>query len=214
MMCKPYTLLSSGNYQDASKPRSAKRKVFYSFHYANDCWRVSQVRNMGVIEGNQQVKDNDWESIKGCVSRIENWVNSQLEGKSCCVVLVGEKTAERNLVNYEIVQSWNKGKGVVGVHIYGLKDKYRQTSTKGQNPFEDIAMLNQKGSLRAFGRKQTVQGTYYRTVNSKLKMSDIVKCYDPQGTNSQQKYDWINTHLLSVVEEAIKIRNESKILLV
>lgn len=29
------------------------RKVFFSFHYQPDNWRVSQVRNIGVIEGNQ-----------------------------------------------------------------------------------------------------------------------------------------------------------------
>jgi hypothetical protein len=30
-----------------------KRKVFYSFHFDNDVFRVQQVRNMGVIEGNE-----------------------------------------------------------------------------------------------------------------------------------------------------------------
>jgi hypothetical protein len=38
-------------------------KTFFSFHYLPDNWRASQVRNMGVIEGNQAVTDNDWESI-------------------------------------------------------------------------------------------------------------------------------------------------------
>ena len=27
----------------------AKRKVFYSFHYGNDVFRVQQIRNMGVL---------------------------------------------------------------------------------------------------------------------------------------------------------------------
>ena len=27
----------------------AKRQVFFSFHYSNDSWRASQVRNMGRV---------------------------------------------------------------------------------------------------------------------------------------------------------------------
>ena len=30
----------------------SQRKIFYSFHFANDVMRVQQVRNMGVVEGN------------------------------------------------------------------------------------------------------------------------------------------------------------------
>ena len=41
-----------------------KRNVFYSFHYDNDVFRVQQIRNMGIISGNEPVKPNDWEEIK------------------------------------------------------------------------------------------------------------------------------------------------------
>lgn len=30
------------------------RKVFYSFHYQNDGWHASKVRNIGIVEGNVQ----------------------------------------------------------------------------------------------------------------------------------------------------------------
>ena len=42
---------------------SMTRKCFYSFHYKPDCSRASQVRNIGVIEGNQPVSDHDWEEV-------------------------------------------------------------------------------------------------------------------------------------------------------
>ena len=38
-----------------------KRGTFFSFHYKPDNWRAAQVRNMGVVEGNSPVSDNDWE---------------------------------------------------------------------------------------------------------------------------------------------------------
>ncbi len=51
------------------------RRVFYSFHYKPDNWRASQVRNMGVIEGNAPVSDNEWEEITGGGDEaIEQWI--------------------------------------------------------------------------------------------------------------------------------------------
>jgi len=39
------------------------RRVFFSFHYKADSLRAGQVRNMGTIEGDPAVTDNDWEAI-------------------------------------------------------------------------------------------------------------------------------------------------------
>ena len=65
------------------------RRVFCSFHYAPDNWRASQVRNIGVIEGNRPATDNDWESItRGGDKAIKRWIADQLSGRSCTVVLV------------------------------------------------------------------------------------------------------------------------------
>ena len=41
----------------------AKRRTFFSFHYKPDNWRAAKVRNMGVVEGNSPVSDNDWETV-------------------------------------------------------------------------------------------------------------------------------------------------------
>ena len=69
------------------------RKVFYSFHYVPDNWRVSQVRNIGAIEDNKPAKDNDWETItKGGDKAIEKWIDNQMSGRSCVVVLIGSGT--------------------------------------------------------------------------------------------------------------------------
>jgi hypothetical protein len=163
------------------------RKCFYSFHYKPDNARASQVRNIGVIEGNQPVSDNDWESVtRGGEDAIKKWIAMQMSGKSCAVVLVGTNTANRKWINYEIVKAWEDGLGVVGIYIHGLKDFSGQTSVKGSNPFD----------LIAYG-------------NSGKNLSAIVKCYDPGGATSKDRYDWIATHLGNAVEEAIKIRSNN-----
>jgi len=163
----------------------AKRQVFYSFHYKPDSWRASKVRNIGVIEGNKSVSDNEWEKISASDEGIKKWIKEQLKYRSCTIVLVGSKTANRKWINYEIVQSWNVGMGVVGIFIHGLTDNEGYISKKGGNPFDHI--------------------TYGQTD----KLSSIVKCYNPAGTNSKERYDWISKHLSNAVEEAIRIRNKN-----
>ena len=166
------------------------RRCFYSFHYVPDNWRASTVRNIGSIEGNQPAKDNDWETIASGANRdakIEAWIESQMKGRSCTIVLIGQNTANRKWINHEIIQSWNKGMGVVGIRIHGLKDSAGNTASQGENPFDYIT-----------------HGPTQR------KLSTIVKCYSPSGVNSQERYAWISQHLANAVEEAVNIRAANK----
>jgi len=161
------------------------RRIFYSFHYKPDNWRASQVRNMGVIEGNRPATDNDWETItRSGDDAIKRWIRDQMTGISCIVVLIGANTAGRKWINYEIVEAWNSGKGVLGVHIHNLKDQEQKQGTKGSNPFDYIP----------FG-------------NGTTKLSSIVRAYDPSYYTSTVVYDYIRQNLAAWVEEAIRIRN-------
>jgi len=163
----------------------AKRQVFYSFHYKPDCWRASTVRSIGAIEGNKPAPDNEWEKIISAgEDAIKKWINDQMKYRSCTVVLVGSKTANRKWINYEIAKSWNSDMGVVGIYIHGLKNSQGYVSEKGNNPFDHIT----------YGEDEK-------------KLSTIVKCYNPAGANSKERYDWISRHLSNAIEEAVKIRN-------
>ncbi len=96
------------------------RRCFFSFHYKPDSHRASQVRLIGVIEGNRPATDNDLETVVGGgESAIQKWIDNQMTGKSCTVVLVGSNTANRKWINHEIVKSWDERMGVVGIHILG-----------------------------------------------------------------------------------------------
>ena len=163
------------------------RRAFFSFHYKPDASRAGQVRNMGMVEGNTPVSDNDWEKVtKKGDAAIKKWIADQMHGRSCTVVLVGSNTAGRKWIKHEIVKSWDDEMGVVGIHVHGLKNLDGKTATKGNNPFADIT-----------------QG------NSGKKLSTIVKCYTPSGSNSKERYAWIKKHLANAVEEAIQIRNDN-----
>jgi hypothetical protein len=159
------------------------RKVFYSFHYDGDRDRVAQVRNMGVVEGSPIASDNDWEQIKrGGDKAIQAWIDSQMNGTSCCVVLIGAATAGRKWVTYEIEQAWRQRKGVVGVHIYELKDLRGQKTSKGMDPLE------------------FAHTPEWRTVSS------VAKTYDPPYVDSKAVYAYIANNLPAWIEEAIELR--------
>ena len=162
------------------------RRVFYSFHYKPDCTRAANVRNMGVVEGNRSASDNEWEAIKkGGDAAIERWIDGQLSGKSCCVVLIGQNTAGRKWIKYEIKSAWNSGKGLVGIHVHRLKDLDGNQSSRGRNPFEDFTVGE-----------------------NKEKLSSVVKVYNPPYTDSKQAYKYINDNLADWIEEAVEIRDE------
>ena len=164
-----------------------KRNCFYSFHYIPDNWRAATVRNIGAIDGNSPTSDNNWETVKkGGDAAIKKWIADEMYEKSCIVVLVGSDTADRKWINHEIVKGWDDGKGVVGIYIHGLKDSEGNTSTKGDNPFD-----------------------YIKYGDTGKKLSTIVKCYNPTGSTSQEKYNWIKEHLANAVEEAITIRKNN-----
>ena len=76
--------------------------------------------------------------------------------------------------------------GVVGIRIHGLKDENMRISPQGKNPFDFIGYAN-----------------------TGKKLSSIVKCYNPTGSNSKDRYDWIKKHLANAVEEAIQIRSNN-----
>lgn len=115
-----------------------KRKVFYSFHFSNDVMRVQQIRQMGVLEGDEPVSPNTWEEIKRTEQGVKKWIDQNLNGKSCVVVLIGSETAKRPWVKYEIQRAWELGKAIVGIHIHRLNCPRSGYGMKGVNPFDQF----------------------------------------------------------------------------
>lgn len=165
-----------------------KRRVFYSFHYQNDYWRTQQIRNIGSIEGNSIATSNQWETIKHQGEQaIKNWIDRNLFGKSCLIVLVGSQTANRKWINYEICQAWNKGIAVFGIRINFLKDRFSQQSNIGDNPFHYIEISNEL---------------------SKIKLSQVVTLHEPYDTNSKNNYMYISANIENWIESAINDRQK------
>lgn len=159
-----------------------KRRVFFSFHYKPDNWRVAQVRNMGMVDDNSPASDNDWETVtRGGDLAIKRWINSQMYGRSCAVVLIGRNTSGRKWINYEIEKAWNGGRGLLGIHIHNLRDVNGNQSAKGSNPF-------------------------YRLSLNGTRLSSVVQTYDPPYKRSTNVYAYIANNIADWIEDAIRIR--------
>lgn len=119
------------------------RNTFFSFHY-DDADLASQIR-----ECNRFTKDRfdfrdwaPWETVRlRSWSAIKAWIDDQLVGTSVTVVLIGQETALRGAVRYEIEASVLRGNGIIGVYLnqmQGLKTRNRGVRPLPLSPFSTI----------------------------------------------------------------------------
>ena len=119
---------------------ASARKVFFSFHYQDDIWRVNQIRSIPNIIGCAAAGFQDaslWEEAerKG-EAAIKKLIDEGLNNTSVTVVCLGEKSANRKYINYEIEQSIKRGNGIVGIQIHHLEDHFRKKSLRGAVPLK------------------------------------------------------------------------------
>jgi len=155
------------------------KSVFYSFHYANDWWRVNTIKSIGVLEGQPVMDSQDWESVKRQGDEaIWRWIKQQMSGKDAVVVLIGSDTANRPWVRREIAYAWDNNVPLCGVRIHGLKDENKHTASAGPDPFARVSLKS--------GRT----------------IADYVRPYNPSGRNSQEVYADIEEALPGLVQNA------------
>ena len=92
------------------------------------------VRNSWVTQGKEAagfIDAADFEEVKRKGdTAIKNWIDSQLQGTSVTVVLVGEKTCSSRWVKYEIEKSIEIGNGLLGIDVSKIKDLQGNTSDR------------------------------------------------------------------------------------
>lgn len=114
------------------------RRVFFSFHYQRDIWRVNQIRNIPNVTGVAAAGWADaslWEEAKKKGdAAIKKMIDDGLKNTSVTIVCIGYKTAGRKYVNYEIEKSIERGNGILGLKIHHLKDKDSSTDPEGLIP--------------------------------------------------------------------------------
>jgi len=155
------------------------RHVFYSVHYDRDRSRVELIRKLASLQANPEAKANEWAAItRSGDFAVKRWLEQQLRGRSCMIVLIGAETASRPWVQYEVKRARELKLGLLGLHIHNLADAKGKQSAKGPSPFEPPG--NTAGEHAAF-----------------------VDVYDPPETEPKQVYRFIADHLERWVEKAV-----------
>lgn len=157
----------------------ARVPVFYSFHFDNDVMRVQQIRQMGMIDGDEPVSPNDWETVQRRGSAaVERWIDDNMKYKRCVVVLIGTETYARPWIQHEIRKAWTDNRGLLGIHIHNLRCPRQGTCSKGSNPFDQFTFRDGNNIVRP-------------------------PVYDPPADGT---YNYIKDHLAAWVDDAIARR--------
>ena len=186
--------LSSGLY---IKPRTTRR-VFFSFHYERDIWRVQQVRNHWLTKPNREVAGYFDGSLsekaktegKAVVKRL---INAGMDGSSVTCILTGAETFRRYWVDYEIFRSVELGKGVFGVTIHGLKNKDGHTDKPGSNPFTYLGYVSGQDGKMVPYVNYTSGWKVYEDANaiSPSAAKYLVLGTEPVLSSIFKVYDWV-----------------------
>lgn len=131
------------------------RRVFFTFHYQRDIMRVNVVRNHWLTKPDAQSAgywDHSlWEEVKKKGDdAIEKMIDEGLMSTSVTAILIGQETAGRKWVDYEIKRSVERGNGIIGIHIHKIKNTDGSTDRQGRNPLDDWTIKQNGQSVRLF----------------------------------------------------------------
>lgn len=156
--------MSTWNYQYASKAKQV-RWTFFSFHYQNDVTRAHVVRN--------------------------SWVTKEDRDDA---VLIGNQTAVRPWVRYELVRSFQRGNGLFGIRIHNIKNFAGQCAAAGKNPLDYLTyMVNgSQVTWREWNGNQWVDYTKVPSATVSETGQSLSNGEAKQFSSRFLIYDWIN----------------------
>ena len=210
------------------------RQVFFSFDYDQDVRRVEQVRNCGALDPQGEAIRFFDAANRETLKRqgdaaIAKWINEQMHGTSVTVVLFGAYTYFSEWVSYEIEQSVEKGNGLLGIAIHGIKDPllvrhvhgHEGYSVPGCNPLDNVLVLDKDypyGALKSVYASNQFQVPRRATAAEDAAASPEMKAQ--WHRNEQQAfpisrfystYDWVlddgRDNIATWIEEAARKAN-------
>lgn len=165
-----------------------RRKTFLSYHHRLDAFRAGQVRDCGLLDPSDLASEHVWSAItRAGDTAIQRWIDEQMRDCECVVVLIGQITAGRKWIDYEIRKAWYDGRGLLGIHVHNLENQYGSQTSKGANPFAETAIDGVPGAL-----------------------AGGVRSYDPPYIASAEVFDYLRYNLPEWIERAIASRRSDQ----
>lgn len=180
------------------------KRVFFSFHYQDVIdFRANVVRQHWLTKPDRAAAGffdaSIWESAKrtGAVA-LKRLINSNLEGTSTTCVLIGSETYARPWVRYEILKSFRRGNGMLGVGINSIKGRDQRTKLAGPNPFEHVGVsFSASGDTGTLWQKVNGSWVEYSEIDgtSSYRTGGVGPQFWGKGFNLSSwyaRYDWVS----------------------
>jgi len=128
------------------------RYTFFSFCYDDvKNFKVNVVRNSWRINNsnNTFIDGSIWEKEKSRGEKaIKKIIEEGLLKTSVTAVLIGTETAKRRWVKYEIIKSFEKGNGLIGLYINRIRGKDGYIDARAYNPLDRLGFEISKDGQR------------------------------------------------------------------
>lgn len=132
------------------------RRTFFSFHYKPDVMRAWNVRNSWVTKVARGERSSagffDSSVVEAAeresVETLKTFLRNGLKNTSVTCVLVGQHTALRRWVRYEIFRSFIRGNGLLAVRINSITTPNSGPTLAGSNPFGNLAFVVDDDRIR------------------------------------------------------------------
>lgn len=127
-----------GLLENALLNKPLYRKIFPSYDWDEDGWRVNQIVNLPYILGKEKmgfVKNVPNEEVKRNDRAVQQWIDEHLFGCSCLVIFFGEKTYLSKWVKYEMIEAGHRGMGRLLINLEGVKNMNGIPCSYGIDPY-------------------------------------------------------------------------------
>ncbi len=115
------------------------RKIYFSFDYERDRYRVCQIKDI-CMRDEDNIVTGDWDLESWQIAKnvgndaIFAWVNKELEDTLVTVVLIGHNSYDLDYMDYAISESCKQGNAILGVRIDKMLDLGGSFDLAGKNP--------------------------------------------------------------------------------
>ena len=192
--------MNAWDYLQATNSKPARR-TFFSFHYQSDVSRAQVVRNSWVTKADREEAGFFDASIFESKKRagddtLKRFITDGLNGTTVTCVLIGNQTAMRPWVRYEIVRSFQRGNGIFGIRIHNIKNFEKQASIAGGNPF-DFLLYKVNGSQvswQEWNGGQWVNYTQVPTATISETGQSLTSGELKQFSHRFPVYDWVSNN--------------------
>lgn len=116
-------------------------RVFFTFHYEQDFWRATQVRDVWVRQGGEALgiwEPPIWhEVVSGKVSPV-TLIDQALAQADVTAALISGSVSSQDYVQYAIKESHKRGKGLLAIYVYKIQDQQGGHGIIGNTRFGEI----------------------------------------------------------------------------